>query len=51
MSYFVYVREAETGKIVRFGAYDEPPYIVSKDGKNFVEVFPHDLSELGKQES
>ena len=50
MSYFVYVREAETGKVMQFGAYDEIPFIVAKDGSKFVDI-PHFSPTMLKEES
>ena len=50
MSYFVYIREPETGKVLQFGAYDEIPFIVAKDGTKFVDI-PHFSPTMLKEES
>lgn len=36
MSFFVYVKEAETGRVLSFGAYDQPPIILSQGGDKFI---------------
>lgn len=51
MAYMVYVQDSETGKVVRFGAYDAPPIIIAADGTSFVNIPNFQVSELMKPES
>lgn len=51
MPYLVYVQDSETGKVIRFGAYDEPPVIIAADGSNFVNIPHFDAKEMLKEES